>query len=336
MIVEIVRLLCKPLKNNKYLILSFILFLIIFLPFMCFAKDGQIDIDEIIRMQNAQKEALQKLNSTLNQLNGRYDYVTRNEDDEIVKDDDTSDEINIDYFKNILTDEDLLGKVKNLMCTITTYISNEKSSNEINSSVWFYLLNNLIVFGFSLALCSLSTVTAREASYFPIVRKENFTDLSQLDTKVSLISENKYAVKIDVDDNEILTNKQSNNSKISDYESVKIVVEQALQRLKSKDNENLKLMYSHFKKSRVLSGRALEDSIQELCESNSNLNDNSPNSVFESMIIIKNINMYSGNGINHKNPLLSSLDMAYLSTISNSNNKENIDNKLWAENSLNS
>lgn len=338
------------MKSNSFTSLNFKYYILIFsvlfflIPLCCFARDGQIDIDEIIKRQEAERQSIEKISQTLNQITGKFDPTTRNEDDEIVKNDDKSDEINIDYFMNILSDNQLYSSIKEKIKKFVNYIGNNNNQIEKNElSFIFYSLIVLISFGFAILLNSVAPVTGKEVANFYMIIKDNIPNLSDIDNKNSQLVENQLnnISRVNFDENNINTyidndyNAQNSNTEYG-LDSYQQLSQLAIAKLESfSNNSEFRAAYNHFQKNRVISGRALEDISQEADEViANNPSDLNNQSLINLIMMSKNSNKYAGNEINDINSELNCMDIAFLESLSNNQlNTEN--NEIWAEKIIN-
>ena len=319
---------------NCYFVLIFVLIISIFPVKVC-AKDGQIDLDEIIQRKEAEMKAIEKITSTLHQVSGRFDPTTRNEDDEIVKDDDTSDEINIDYFVNILSDHKIYEIIKEFIQNFANYIENEPENKEDKNESPFLLFSIIYIvsFGIAMVISSISTVSSKETSNFNMVMKGIIPDLSELDMKNSLIVENQFTTLSyeNINQNNVERNygETIQNNHLDKFQQIEQLAISSLESF-SNDDE-LKRVYKYYKKSRVRSGRALEDAIMDADEAlKSYLSQCTNIDLLPLLIISQHTNKSGGNEIYNSNQHLPSLDVSYLEALSA--NHTEFDNKIWSEN----
>ena len=321
------------------MVLTIILFVtsIILLPSKCFAKEGQIDLEEIIKRKESEKQTLEKITSTLHEVSGRFDPTTRNEDDEIVKNDDTSDEINIDYFVDILSDNNLYVKLIDFAKNIVNYIENDKDNFKENNDNFFLYFTILIMSSFSLALVinSLATVTGKEASRFNMIMKDTVPNFEELDSKNSLLVENQVnnLAHLQVGESQKDINSESFNTKEKECDRLQLLGQNTLANLASfSDDFEFKTIYRHFHKNRVVSGRALEDAIAEADEvfkSCTSPGSSNEQNLLPYLVISQNSNKCGGNEIYNVNSELSCIDIAFMEALSANNPKFN--NEVWAD-----
>ena len=301
----------------------------------CFARDGQIDIEELIKRKEAEQQSIQNISAALNQVIGndkkdiqnKLDGFLRNEDDEIVKFDDTGDEINLEYFRNIITDNSLLKAVSLYINKSADYINNNKKAlNNDYLDFPFSFISFMVSIIGALILCSVSTVSGREASTFPMVIKDADPDYKSLDKKADELNENKilpiqvrkYKPK-DVKKTSLSVENSPENSYGYDYDSWLQTGQQAMIELEKYSNDKeFSNVYKYFQKKRVLSGRALEDSVAEIDEADISFEgiDDKDDSLLTLLIKSKNTNKFAGRELDGINTMLNQTDLAYISVLS--------------------
>ena len=337
--------------NNISIFIIFISLFFYSVP--CFARDGQIDIEELIQRKEAEKQNIEKITKTLNQftdkdkseLTKKLSSFIRNEDDEIEKFDDDSDEINLQYFINIFNDNVIRSKVVTYISKTASYIKNNaETSNSLEP------LYSLIPFGFcvfaSLIICSISTISGKEASVFPMVIKDAQRDWKSLDEKVNRIEEKKV-IPIQVKKYKPASEKNNSNSIDNslesfysyDYELWQGIGKQAMVNLQSFSNDQeFKNVYNHYNRKNVVSGHILEDELNETDAAELVLSDltDKNNSLLTLMIKSRLANRFAGNGQSEVNYMLNQTDLAYISVFSdNYDNSQKADNTndLWSAHS---
>jgi hypothetical protein len=332
--------------------INFFLFIIIFIfvSIGCFARDGQIDIEELIRRKEAENQSLEKISSALNQitekdkneLTKKINPFLNNDDDEIVKFDDSSDEINLEYFINIFNDNVVRKAVIDSINKVSEYIKNKtEQTNEIE------LPYSLIPFIFSilssLIICSISTISGKEASVFPMVIKDTESDWKSVDKKLNNLEENKI---IPLQVRKYRPAKDSKNPNAIadtledtygyDYDSWMNSGQQALLNLESFSNNNeFKNVYNHFKKKRVVYGRILDEALAEADDADKVLIDieDKNNSLLSLLIKSRLTNKVAGDDINANNSMLEQTDLAYITVFSDNTEigqKADNANDFWA------
>ena len=333
----------RSIMQNISIFIIFIL--LVFCSISCFARDGQIDIEELIQRKEAEKQNLEKISKTLNQITGKdkgeltnkLSSLIRNEDDEIEKFDDDSDEINLQYFINIFNDNTLRNAVIKYIKIAASYIKNNSENNNCLEPLY-----SLIPFAFSifvsLIICSISTISGKEASAFPMVIKDAQQDWKAIDEKINRIEEKKV-IPIKVTKYKPTSEKKNassiDNSMESfynyDYDLWQGIADQAMLNLQSFSNDQeFKNVFNHYHKNYVISGRPLEDTLTETDAAESVLNDldDNDNSLLTMMIKSRLTNKYAGNDLNSINYMLNQTDLAYISVFS-----DNFDNSQKADNS---
>jgi hypothetical protein len=329
----------------------FLLFIsFIFVSIACFARDGQIDIEELIRRKEAENQSLEKISSALNQitekdkneLTKKINPFLRNEDDEIVKFDDSSDEISLEYFINIFNDNVVRKAVFDFINKLSEYINNKtEQTNEIE------LPYSLIPFIFSilssLIICSISTISGKEASVFPMVIKDTESDWKSVDKKLNNLEENKI---IPLQVRKYRPAKDSKNPNAIadtledtygyDYDSWMNSGQQALLNLESFSNNNeFKNVYNHFKKKRVVYGRILDEALVETDDADKVLIDieDKNNSLLCLLIKSRLTNKVAGEDLNANTSMLDQTDLAYITVFSDNTEigqKADNANDFWA------
>ena len=313
-----------------------------------FARDGQIDIDELIKRKEAERQSLEKISNTLNQLTSKdkgeltkkLNSFIRNEDDEIVKFDDSNDEINLQYFINIFNDNFLRNAVFNYLNKVASYINN--TSEQVKTvEIQFPVIPIIISFFASLLICSLSTITGKEATFFPMVIKDAVPDYKSIDKKIDKLEEQKI-LPLKVKKYKPVNNNNTSSSienSLEDsygynYDLWLSIGEQAVINLESFSNDQeFKNVYSHYHKNFVLSGHILEDAISEsdVAEADlENINDKD-NSLLSLLIKSRISNRFAGSELSGVNYMLTQTDLAYVSVFSDNKISDN-SSQFWSEN----
>ena len=332
----------------------------IFLLLLCFVfcstsgftKDGQIDIEELIRRKEAEQQSIENISATLHQVTGnvkndvknKLNGIFRNEDDEIVKFDDTSDEINLEYFINLFTDNSIRRAVTDYINKIAAYIKNNADAN--NSEIIdfpFSVIPFVICIIMSLILCSISTVSGKEATAFPMVIKDALPNLKSYDKKADELKNNvilpiqvkKYKTK------ELRKTSLTVENTLEDFygyefESWLQIGEQAVNNLESFSNDyEFKNVYNYYQKKIIPSGRSLEDSIAETDAAEISLEgiEDKDNSLLTLLMKSRFSNRFAGSEINGVNSMLNQTDLAYISVLSeNTNHDTDNSNDFWSVN----
>ena len=329
-----------------------ILFVFLFCSISCFAQDGQIDIDELIRKREAEQQSIEKLTSTLNQLTGndkgelsnKFNSFIRNEDDEIVKFDDTSDEINLQFFVNLFNDNFIRNSVNDCLKKASIYINNKTEKD-----IFITLPYSEIIFVFCICvatlICSVSTITGKEASTFPMVIKDAEPDWKSIDKKINNLMDKKI-IPLQVKKYKPIQDNNNSDEHFNpleasydyDYDAWLKIGKQAMSNLESFSNDQeFKNVYNHYHTNFVLSGYILEDAISEANSAEATLTDidDKNNSLLTLMIKGKMANRFAGTEINGVNYISNQTDLAYISVFSeNADNTQNEDNlnDFWSAN----
>lgn len=318
------------MKNISIFIIFISMF---FCSWSCLARDGQIDIEELIQRKEAEKQNLEKISNALNQITGKdkgeltnkLNSFVRNEDDEIVKFDDNSDEINLQYFINIFNDNALRNSVVNNLNKAAACIKNNSDKSNCLEPLYSLIPFIFSVFA-SLIICSISTITGKESSTFPMVIKDAQQDWKTLDEKMKNI-EQKKVIPLKVRKYKPIAEKDTANSLNNsleafynyDYDLWQGIGEQAMMNLQSFSNDQeFKNVYNHYHKNSVVSGHILEDALNESDAAEnvlSNLNDKN-NSLLTLMIKSRMSNRFAGKELNAVNYMLNQTDLAYISVFS--------------------
>lgn len=340
--------------KNKIIV---IIYMFVLMAITAFAQDGQIDIDKLIERKEFEQQKIEEIGETLREItkkaaNGEVkdkikDFL-KNEDDEIVKFDDSSDEINLDYFINLFNDNSARRKIKEIIDKFAEYIknTNKKSSNNADNSLFsipYYSITISICMLFSLIICSISTVNGKEASNFSMIKEENNKKLEDIDKQINKIEEKQtiafHRKRINKPEKKVTISIENSLEESYEYNSEvwQQIAQQAITNLGSySGDEEFKNVYIHYKKRVVLSGRPVEDALNEVDSAEKALSDitDKDNSLLNILIKSKNATKYAGNDINNVNSLLIGTDLAYLSTLSDNFNSENKDkaNEFWSAN----